>query len=126
MALNCSGIPNLDLANEIQNLQGYFYTNYFQDNSPKVMYGMDTVLECFKYIAGDETHYYKITASLMPMLKRLSQSPMDILLSANDVENPDRNIVNSHGLFNSGGVLYIRWMVCLIRQQLATFTADYL
>lgn len=32
---------------------------------------------------------------------------MDILLSANDVENPDRNIVNSHGLFNSGGVLYI-------------------
>ena len=99
--------PNLDLANEIQNLQGYFYTNYFQDNSPKVMYGMDTVLECFKYIAGDETHYYKITASLMPMLKRLSQSPMDILLSANDVENPDRNIVNSHGLFNSGGVLYI-------------------
>ena len=32
---------------------------------------------------------------------------MDILLSANDVENPERNIVNSHGLFNSGGVLYI-------------------
>ncbi|MCL0268603.1 conjugal transfer protein TraD, partial [Klebsiella pneumoniae] len=59
------------------------------------------------YISGDESHYYKITASLMPMLKRLSQTPMDILLSANDVENPERNIVNSHGLFNSGGVLYI-------------------
>ncbi|EPV0705655.1 conjugative transfer system coupling protein TraD [Klebsiella pneumoniae] len=99
--------PNLTFADEIEKLKEYFHCNYFEDNSPKNMHGMDTVLECFKYISGDESHYYKITASLMPMLKRLSQTPMDILLSANDVENPDRNIVNSHGLFNSGGVLYI-------------------
>ncbi|MBZ6673276.1 conjugative transfer system coupling protein TraD [Klebsiella pneumoniae] len=99
--------PNLSIADEMKELQSYFHNNYFEDNSPKLMHGMDTVLECFKYIAGDESHYYKITASLMPMLKRLSQSPMDILLSANDVENPERVIVNSHGLFNSGGVLYI-------------------
>ena len=99
--------PNLPLADEIELLKNYFFSNYFEDNTPKVMHGMDTVLECFKYVTGDESHYYKITASLMPMLKRLSQTPMDILLSANDVENPNRNIVNSHGLFNSGGVLYI-------------------
>ncbi len=39
------------------------------------MHGMDTVLECFKYISGDESHYYKITASLMPMLKLIVPDP---------------------------------------------------
>ncbi|MDR8241407.1 conjugal transfer protein TraD, partial [Acinetobacter baumannii] len=68
--------PNLTFADEIEKLKEYFHCNYFEDNSPKNMHGMDTVLECFKYISGDESHYYKITASLMPMLKRLSQTPM--------------------------------------------------
>ncbi len=85
------------------------------------MHGMDTVLECFKYVTGDESHYYKITASLMPMLKRLSQTPMDILLSANDVENPNRNIVNSHGLLTVVVCSIFHWMACLTRQLRGTF-----
>ncbi|MBL2044041.1 conjugal transfer protein TraD, partial [Klebsiella pneumoniae] len=44
--------PNLPLADEIELLKNYFFSNYFEDNTPKVMHGMDTVLECFKYVTG--------------------------------------------------------------------------
>ncbi len=66
------------LLRRIEKAEEYFHCNYFEDNSPKNMHGMDTVLECFN-TSPVMLHYYKITASLMPMLT-IVRYPMDILL----------------------------------------------
>ncbi|CRY84106.1 conjugative transfer system coupling protein TraD [Yersinia intermedia] len=98
---------NLPQAEKYKQYAAFFqinFTNYDGINPPA---GIDTLFELIKYVQWDPAHMSKMTASLNPLFTLLSESPMDDLLSPTNTMRTNRVVVNSEGMFNSGGVLYI-------------------
>lgn len=68
---------------------------------------IDTVGRLVDYSLSDPEHMSKMTAGIMPLFSRLTEQPLNELLSPSPNSLTSREIVTSDGIFSTGGVLYI-------------------
>ena len=75
--------------------------------APSPLNGIDTVGRLVDYSMSDPEHMSKMTAGIMPLFSRLTEQPLNELLSPSPNTLTSREIVTSDGMFSTGGVLYI-------------------
>ena len=99
--------PNLNSTDKYK-LYKEHYINLILDNydSPE-SHRNDVLSELMDLAETEREHFNRMTASFIPLFKQLTGSPLDELMSPTSSATNSRKIVNTEGMFNSGGVLYI-------------------
>jgi conjugal transfer pilus assembly protein TraD len=100
-------VSNDKLKDRFTRLSEWYLAHFKNYEGSEAIAGLDTIAKLYSYCIADDEHMNKMTASLMPLFSRLTESPLDELLSPTESPNETRKIVTSAGIFGSGGVLYI-------------------
>ncbi|MCW1830006.1 conjugative transfer system coupling protein TraD [Enterobacter asburiae] len=99
--------PNEPLSQRAKRLFEWYVAHFMNYEGVEKLEWLDTVAKLIDYSTSSAEHMGKMTAGIMPLFSRLTESPLDELLSPTDSTNHGREVVTSDGIFNSGGVLYI-------------------
>ncbi|NRN29014.1 conjugative transfer system coupling protein TraD [Photorhabdus heterorhabditis] len=99
--------PTVSVVDRFNCLKEWYDIHFLNYPNEERIYGLTTIEELNKYATWDPSHFAKMTASIMPLFKRLTESPLDDLLSPSETAKNNIKVINSEGMFNSGGVLYI-------------------
>lgn len=88
-------------------LYEWYIAHFMNYEGSEKVHGIDVVSELIRYSTSEPEHMAKMTASLMPLFAKLTESPLDELLSPSEYPASNRDVINSEGMFTTGGVLYI-------------------
>ncbi|EPO2721214.1 conjugative transfer system coupling protein TraD, partial [Escherichia coli] len=88
-------------------LTEWFNAHFLNYEGAEPIEWIDTVGRLVDYSMSDPEHMSKMTAGIMPLFSRLTEQPLNELLSPSPNTLTSREIVTSDGMFSTGGVLYI-------------------
>lgn len=98
---------NETLPNRFKRLYEWYTAHFMNYEGQEKLEWLDTLAKLIDYSTSSAEHMGKMTAGIMPLFSRLTESPLDELLSPTDSTKGLREIVTSDGMFSTGGVLYI-------------------
>lgn len=99
--------PHLKYADKYEIYRDHYNDFILENSDSPEAYRNDVLSELMDLAETDRDHFNRMTASFIPLFKQLTGSPLDELISPTSSATNNRRIVNTEGMFNSGGALYI-------------------